>query len=792
MKTGGNASYREIVGETILFEEGVHTVTVYGSVSFDYLRFAAASGDYISLTDLAQLPDLEVETKDYSIWKTIYVSADGNDDGTGEKGSPFKTIERAKEKVAVLHDIMEGNIEVCILPGYYKLDETVVFGSEHAGRGEYRVIYRGSSLFDPPVISGGEAVSGWTQVTEQIWKAPVPKVDEIRNLYVDGRAATRARSRYCYLNEAFYDDPSTPYAADGVTVSVKNFLTELSNPEDIELVWNLEWAAQRTPVADMIRNEDSVIFLMEQPCFKVATELADTDVIRVMENKRFYIENAPELLDSPGEFYYNKAEGMIYYYPFSAQNLETAECYVGDTEGLFEISGESVTDKLQNISFENLIFRYGAWNDVSRDGMVTIQLDQMVDTTNAKSSLRTLIPAQLSFRWAENISIKNCDFGCLGSSAVALTDGIKKADVLGNAFHDISAMAVSVGTFRHETVTENTEMCSDINITNNAVRRIATEYRCSAAFGVYYEKNIKILHNDIRDVPYSGISAGWGWGTRDPNGWGHMDISYNRIENVMSSMKDGAHIYTLGNLHGSTISNNYLYKTGTWRGGVYTDSGSGNIDIFNNVIDIDKGYWWHISYNAANPGHDMKAYHNFSTRGTHLQNGTNNTVTDLTVVTDFRRNDEANAIIEQSGLEPMYQRLLSKVEAPVWYYGPLDDVPTNAFIDKDRASWYEAEDFNRGGEGIGYHKITPLPNNNDYRDDEVGLRHETAWENYVIDRNFPGEWFKYDIEIAEEGIYDLQVSTGQAWPDDQSTPAVKVSVDDAVVFSALYIPKSAE
>ena len=43
----------------------------------------------------------------------------------------------------------------------------------------------------------------------------------------------------------------------------------------------------------------------------------------------------------------------------------------------------------------------------------------------------------------------------------------------------------------------------------------------------------------VSEAGYSGFSLGWGWGTVYPPGFGNNTISYNRIYDVMTKMKDG-------------------------------------------------------------------------------------------------------------------------------------------------------------------------------------------------------------------------------------------------------------
>ncbi len=182
----------------------------------------------------------------------LFVSSTGSDTNSGTEASPFKTIGRAKQEVAAINDNMSGDIIVNILPGYYKLDETEVFGVAHNGTNGYDVIFRGSDPQSPPVISGGIEITGWTLWANGIWKASVT-ADEIRNLYINGFPAVRARSEFTYQSVASYSDMDGTYEIDGFVVFPFPD-TNFAHPEELELVWELAWCNQRTPVEDIIQS----------------------------------------------------------------------------------------------------------------------------------------------------------------------------------------------------------------------------------------------------------------------------------------------------------------------------------------------------------------------------------------------------------------------------------------------------------------------------------------------------------------------------------------------------------
>jgi hypothetical protein len=138
-----------------------------------------------------------------------------------------------------------------------------------------------------------------------------------------------------------------------------------------------------------------------------------------------------------------------------------------------------------------------------------------------------------------------------------------------------------------------------------------------------------VEHNELQDMPYSGISVGWGWANVDSALRNNM-VRYNRVESVLNKMSDGAGIYTLSKQPGTLIAENYvrdIVRTGVQGGfnmsGIYLDEGSSQITVRDNVL--------------VNTG-DRKIFQN--------ANGPNNT---------FINNDGTSpTVIANAGLEPAF------------------------------------------------------------------------------------------------------------------------------------------
>jgi len=775
---------------SVYLTEGMHKMTVEateGSFLVDYIRFSQGGKNPINLADgdvTSETPSkTEAEETIHPVYKTLWVSMNGSDDASGEESAPFKTIERALDEVKKINSDMTGDIVINIASGEYFISETLKINAEHSGKNGYDVIIKGYNKYNPPVVHGGKKVTGWTEYENGIYSAPL-EVEHLRGLYIDGQPAVRARSKYMYHMKSIYSNPGS-VLNDGLVVDGGNF-PKFTNAPDLETVWMCAWITFYTKVTDIVEENGDYILFHQNPMFNFSQSTAS---INIDMNHAFFLENAMELLDEPGEFYYNREEKRVYYYPYREQNLNNAEVYAPVTEFLMNIEGDK-EKAVENITFDNIDFRYGAWNATSIEGFRGSQAGhQQRFITGAMEDYLT--PAQITVNYAENINFKNSRFTCMTATAVSMVNGVKNSKVDGCAFWNLGGTAVSIGTFDHHKPELGLVQCDGVTVSNNLIRRVCMEYYGSVPITSYYESNISILHNDIKDVPYSGITAGWGWGTIGANtDWENNNISYNRIEDVNQMHSDGAHIYTLGNMPGSQISYNYLVDNRDSRGGIYNDSGSGNIVLHHNVVEDVSSWWFQGTYHTQN----LQAYNNYSERINignleYCDSKTNMKQEELipnghVVCPDGNWPKEALEIIENSGLSDGYEYLFDVVTFPDWMVNPQKRIPDAEFKASQR-EWIQAEDYMLGGDGVGYHKINPKFGEA-YRPDE-GVDMTTDMHalsmGYLIETVFTDEWWAYKFEVPADGEYVIDARIGQKnWGAKADVYIDNVLVADDVVL----------
>ncbi|HHW00653.1 MAG TPA: hypothetical protein GXX36_14035 [Clostridiaceae bacterium] len=541
---------------------------------------------------------------------SFYVSPDGSDSNPGTLEQPFKTIEKAKEVVRSLTDSMEGDIIVWLRGGTYTLEDTLEFTEEDSGKNGYYVKYV-NYPGEVPVISGGKKITGWTEWENGIYRAEVENM-EFRQLYVNGTKAVRARTP----NVGTYNRLVSWNAANkSIRVNAADLpnVQNLSNGK-VEMVVQQYWGCSIMRIASVTESgtykdltintaEGDIVFEREWP--------------RKSPQEAYHFENSLDFIDEGGEWYLdnNVSPHYLYYKPREGEVMDTAEVIAPTVETLVSVVGSGLASKASYIDFQGIIFEHSNWNRPTTNGYIGLQQQQYSIGGN-----RADRPAAAFYiKNAHNMHITRCVFRNMGSVGLDIYNGTNNIIVEGNVFYEIAGNGVQVGKFSESDTTitvpfnpeDDRELCDSNTIANNYIYRVAQEYYDACGISAGYVSNIKIKHNEITDLPYTGISVGWGWSAND-NAMKNNQIEYNHIHNIGNLLCDTGGIYTLGKQPNSTIKYNYIHNiyrsewatfplSGTYpMAGIYLDEGSTGFTIDQNCVnDIDEGDRWRINYNQS-------------------------------------------------------------------------------------------------------------------------------------------------------------------------------------------------
>lgn len=610
----------------------------------------------------------------------FYLSPDGDDRADGSLARPWRTLERARDHIRTISADMRQDITVYLRGGTYTLEKPFELSAADSGRNGHNIIYQ-AFPGESPLLSGGVAVTGWTRHEGDIWKAPLKRDKKLRALYVNGRRAEMARSAGEPVGQGgwgtFTIVGDEPWAtASGSEFAGVKFLPEdvglYRNPRDVEFVQDHTWS-ETILCAESIFSEDGfTVVTFQQPYGAIAFNMG---WIPTRPDRPFIVRNAYELLDAPGEFYFDDDADIVYYYA-RGEDMTAAEVIAPTTEGLIRIAGASTTDRVCNIRFCGLAFAYDDWllsSLADSRGWVSIQsLSQL--TRYAKDGNWhpseyddiTLPPGTINVRNAAALRFERNRFEHLQSAvALNLENDVIDSAVVGNRFEDLMGTSVNTGHPQHYKIGDGIQftadeegVCRNILIANNFVRRVCLDFRQVEGMTGFFVQNVSILHNEVGETPYGGIALGWWWGNAGipPSAVpGNNRISYNRVGPTHSALKDGGIIYVLGEQPGSEISYNYCHHGPR---AIYCDDGSAYWSIHHNVIDNDVSfnenrYWLFLHCDRI---HDIAAYRNY-VRNDHTRIKSVRTTITGTIVEPAAPpwSPEAQAIIDAAGLEPEYR-----------------------------------------------------------------------------------------------------------------------------------------
>ena len=567
----------------------------------------------------------------------IWISPKGSDFNDGTRQSPKATLtsalRQAREWRRTEDNRIQGGITIYMEGGTYAFYEPVFIRPEDSGTKESPTVIR--SVGDEKVIlSGGISINGWKK-QGKVWVADVPAFNgrplDFRQLWVNGKKAVRARdvedfekmNRICSVdekNEILY----VP------AVSIRRLIDNKGNlkAKYAEMVLHQMWCVANLRIRSVEVQGDSAAIRFHQPESRIQFEhpWPRPMVTTNGHNSAFYLTNARELQDVPGEWYHDIDARKVYYYPREGEKMQEAKVIVPAVETLVRVEG-TLDRPVCHIRFEKITFSYTTWMRPSEKGHVPLQAGMYltdgyrIDPKMQRNYLNHPLDNQgwlgrpaaaVRVVAARQIDFERCRFEHLGSTGLDYEEAVQGGVVRGCLFRDIAGNGLLVGSFSpaaHEThlpydPADRREVCTQQQINNCYFTEIGNEDWGCLAIAAGYVGDVNIEHNEISEVPYSGISLGWGW-TQTVNCMRNNRVHANLIHHYAKHMYDVAGIYTLGSQPKSYVTENcvhsiykpgYVHDPNHWFY-LYTDEGSSFITVRDNWTEGEK-----YLQNANGPG----------------------------------------------------------------------------------------------------------------------------------------------------------------------------------------------
>ena len=545
---------------------------------------------------------------------TLHVAPDGDNANPGTLEKPLAGLAGARDAIRKRKKdgALAGPVEVVFAPGVYRLEEPVVFTPEDSGTADAPILYRGAGAPRVPgapaaVISGGRRIEGWARAGD-FFKAPVPEAKgedgwHFTQLYVNGHRRPRARGP----NAGAYFRPVRALPGSdsrwGFQFRGDEF-RRWPNLDDVNVVCFSSWFTTTHFIETLDEQRKTVRF----------TAHTERPFDYYEPAQRYYIENVREYLDAPGEWFLDREEGALLYLPLPDETPETLDAWAPvvrrprDLDPLERIGqllhfrGDPEAGRpVEYLEFRDLAFRH-------TDAFFS----------HAYGGSRQAAPGRDAAIYARGLChavFENVEVAQTGEHAIFLHDGSCHNTIRHCLIHDLGAGGVLCGgnwrwgTRGHAThaafqrIEDAPPPVTHNVIENNIIRDGGYVFHGIHGVWLGHASHHSIRHNEISDLTYSGISAGWDWSGKESTAH-HNAIEFNHIHRIgLGVLNDLAGIYTLGQSPGSTVRHNLIHDIRGYESpvsyivsaGIYHDMSSAHFVTTHNVIHhvVNCGFFYH-------------------------------------------------------------------------------------------------------------------------------------------------------------------------------------------------------
>lgn len=434
---------------------------------------------------------------------SFYVSPTGDDNNAGSATAPFATIEAAQRAARPFAGTKP--VKVWLREGTHYLPDTLRFTAQDSGSEKAAMVYAALEG-ERPIISGGIKLDlEWKPSSDGVYEAQTPAGLTMDQLFVDGIRQHMAR----YPN---YDPAARQFngsAADAIS------------PERIA-----RWHA--SPAGGYVHAMHTALW--GDMHWRILSKKRDNSLEMEggWQNNRpspmhpdfRFVENIREELDAPGEWFHDAGKGVLYFYPPTGSDLNTAKVEVVRLRHLIEWNG-SLDHPVRFVHLRGITFKHAARTFMeNREPLL-------------RSDWTTYRGGALTFHGAEDITIEDCDFDQLGGNTVFVNNYNRRITVRGclisesgangvafvgdpqavrNPLHNYNQIADYSDLDRNPgPLSENYP--SDCVVEDCLITRSGRFEKQTAPVQIAMARCITVRSCSIYDVPRAGINIGDGcWG----------------------------------------------------------------------------------------------------------------------------------------------------------------------------------------------------------------------------------------------------------------------------------------
>ena len=527
----------------------------------------------------------------------IYVSPTGSDAASGTLAAPLATLAAARDKA---DQLKAGNTPVTVYfrGGTYYLDTTVSFGPSNSGTAQAPITYMAYGS-EKPVISGGIKLPdslNWSVSSGQIQVCTIAKNLKVDQLFLNGKRQIMARYPNFDSNTVILDG----YDANCIAPSrVQGWANPGEGPGYFRALHPSGWGGESFTITG--KNADNTLNLKWS---------GDNDNGQNYHPTYRMVENIFEELDAPGEWFYRRSTGQLYFYPPAGTNLKTALIELASQDQLISMVGTS-TAKVTYLRFNGLTFTHTYRTLFSKPYVPLLQSDWTIARAGA-----------IYIENSENVRVENCFFDQIGGNGVFISGYNQRHVIFNNTFIDAGASCVAIcglmsaarcprtafgGTCNDRTPGPLTnDYPSYITVDNNLMDHLGRFEKQPAGVCISASMFDTVRHNTVCRCPRAGLNFTDGC-------WGGHEIEYNWVYKAVLETQDHGPFNAWGRdrnmvwssdtsateldaMHTTNIHHNRL-ESAPHLFGVDLDDGSSNYNVYDNLLIGVTLKVWHTRHN---------------------------------------------------------------------------------------------------------------------------------------------------------------------------------------------------
>ncbi len=491
----------------------------------------------------------------------FYVSPKGNDSSAGAKERPLATLVAARDAA---RKAGAGPHRIVLLPGDYYLDKPFELTAADSG------LTVEAEATNSVTLYGGKPVTGWRRDGERFWCADLPGIQEgrwdFRALVVNGRMPERARlpSSGTFTHQSVFDVRWLSSVGGGwERKPTTNELTTLVyNPTNL-------------PATLDARNAEVRVYHMwDESLVGVASNDVASHTLHFTTPakspagafgvKKYVVFNTCEGMTKPGQWYLDRTNGRVVYWPLPGEDMARAKVVAPTLERVIRVLGtqkapaERITLRGFSVQATTTPLKPAGFGAGGYDGALSL------------------------------VHLREC-----------AVEGLEICNVGGQGIQSSNLSACRIGRCEvHDTGACGIRTSGDASsVASNHIHHAGVYHPSATALQVGHSlkegesagSGYHVFRNEIHDVPYCGMIGGGG---------GHV-IEENLIYRVMRELQDGGAIY--GGMKKCVLRGNVVrdvVKMGEGYGvsSYYLDEGAADCIVERNVsVGVERPVHNHIA-----------------------------------------------------------------------------------------------------------------------------------------------------------------------------------------------------